>query len=862
MHKDKKLNVFISYCHEDEDEIKKFIKHLAPLKNNEMIKAWHDRKIIPGEDYQKEIDNNLEDADIICLFISANFLSSNSCMREKNYAVKLKNEKGIFLIPIILSKCGWRDDKEISPLLALPTDGEAVSKFDDPDTAWMDIYKGLKLVIEKALRIRQLKASTNFNDFLENTELLTKSHTQKEKVLLDDIFVSPELTKYNYDEIIKHEKPQRLEQMMNNLYNYSKIVIAGENQSGKTTLCKKFWIELRHKNYVPLYLFDKEKIFLGKIKNRIIKAFEEQYQKGVRIEEIDKDRIVLLIDDFHLAKHKENIMDALELYPRQILMVDDIFSLNFRSEALTKSFQHFKLNEFNPSRRDALIRKWLQIRDIDPLAQNRNTTYENIDRTTELVNSALGKILGRGIMPAYPFFILMLISVGETLTKPLDHEITSQGHCYQALIYNSLRRQNVKNNQIDTYMNFLTELASYIYQKGNTELSPDKFNIFMELYKDTYNLPVAEQVLLSNLRKTSIFLQDSFSNYSFSYSYLYFFFVGKYLAENLDENKDTIKLIINNLHKDDNAYIAAFISHHSKNIFVLDEIIKISSGLFQNCNPSTLNRRELHFFDEQVDVIKRASFPTSPTNPEQERDNKLKLEDELEQEMNDEDMNDEGELLKELRRGIKTVEVMGMIIKNRAGSLESNRLESVFQSGMEVHLRLMASFIELIREKEIQQIIIDFISSKISLLPRDEAERDETERDETELPNQQELDTLSRRIFWNLNFWFLYGFIQKTIHSLGSSQLTNIIRSVCERENTPASFLIMHGIFMWYSKNLRTDEIVDNIESADFSKVAHAIVEHQIVNHCRLHRIDYKDRQKIEAKLKISDKYLLPNSSK
>ena len=511
-------------------------------------------------------------------------------------------------------------------------------------------------------------------------------------------------------------------------------------------------------------------------------------------------------------------------------------------------------------------------------------------------------------MPAYPFFILMLISVGETLTKPLDHEITSQGHCYQALIYNSLRRQNVKNNQIDTYMNFLTELASYIYQKGNTELSPDKFNIFMELYKDTYNLPVAEQVLLSNLRKTSIFLQDSFGNYSFSYSYLYFFFVGKYLAENLDENKDTIKLIINNLHKDDNAYIAAFISHHSKNIFVLDEIIKISSGLFQNYNPSTLNRRELHFFDEQVDVIKRASFPTSPTNPEQERDNKLKLEDELEQEMddngemNDEDMNDEGELLKELRRGIKTVEVMGMIIKNRAGSLESNRLESVFQSGMEVHLRLMASFIELIREKEIQQIIIDFISSKISLLPRDEAERDEaerdeaerdeterdeaerdeterdeaerdeterdeaerdeTERDETELPNQQELDTLSRRIFWNLNFWFLYGFIQKTIHSLGSSQLTNIIRSVCERENTPASFLIMHGIFMWYSKNLRTDEIVDNIESADFSKVAHAIVEHQIVNHCRLHRIDYKDRQKIEAKLKISDKYLLPNSSK
>ena len=74
-----KLKLFISYSHKDEDDINFFKKHTAPLKDNGLIEEWYDRKILPGEDYQSKIDNNLDDADIICLFISADFLSSGSC---------------------------------------------------------------------------------------------------------------------------------------------------------------------------------------------------------------------------------------------------------------------------------------------------------------------------------------------------------------------------------------------------------------------------------------------------------------------------------------------------------------------------------------------------------------------------------------------------------------------------------------------------------------------------------------------------------------------------------------------------------------------------------------------------------------
>ena len=78
------LKLFISYSHEDNTKERPFVgqfgRHIAPLRDGCLIKDWYDREILPGkEDYKAEMDNNLEDADIICLFVSANFLSSASC---------------------------------------------------------------------------------------------------------------------------------------------------------------------------------------------------------------------------------------------------------------------------------------------------------------------------------------------------------------------------------------------------------------------------------------------------------------------------------------------------------------------------------------------------------------------------------------------------------------------------------------------------------------------------------------------------------------------------------------------------------------------------------------------------------------
>ena len=851
MEQNKKLKLFISYSHQDNlgenTYIEQFKKHIAPLKDNGLIEEWYDREIFAGKDYQKEIDNNLEDADIICLFISADFLFSDRCKKEKRKALELRKQKVISVIPIILSPCGWSDEKDISKLLALPTDGKPVSSFKDRNEAWHNVYIGLKKVLEKEIKIKQLEITEEFVNFLQYTEMLTKAHPQKERVFLDDIFVYPELDKY--DNLREHEEKISSEELFKGLLDYPKVVIAGEDLSGKTTLCRIMFKELRKKSLVPIYVSGKKTNLSGKVENEISRSFHEQYEE-VDINEIDQERIIPIIDDFHFAKNKEKHIKNLSVYSHCIVVVDDISAINIKDEKLIGSFAHFKIREFKPSLRYELIKKWVSLtdkktRDID--------IYKDIDKNTELIDSTLGKTIGSGIMPAYPFSILSAIVTYETFAIPLDQEITSQGYCYQAFIYFYLRKMGVKNDEVDIYINFLTELAFYFYREKKYELAPDDFTSFMKLYLDKYNLPIKREILLKNL--SLIVSVNSFNNYSFRYPYLYYFFVAKYLAEHIEDGevKEKIEKIINNLHVYENAYIAVFIAHHSKNIKILEEIELNALCLFDKFEPATLTKDEVKFFDEQANIIVKAVLPPANITSGRERMERLKIEDEMEQSQKDtekENADVEDFFEKELRRAIKTVEVMGCIIKNRVGSLEKTKLEEIFERAMNVHLRILSSFFEIIKSEDEQKAIIDFVSERL----RKTTEESEGGKRE---PSDEELRKSARVIFWNLNFLVVCGIIYKIVHSLGSDKLAEIVRKVCDEVDTPASFLVKHGILMWYAKNLRIDELAKRINEKDFSEIAKKTIRLMIVNHCSLHPVIYKDRQRIENKLRIPAKKLL-----
>lgn len=141
------IKVFISYAHRDEDFRLELNDHLSNLQRQGLIAGWHDRQIVPGQEWADQIDQALNEAQIILLLVSARFLASDYCHdKEMGRAIERHNAKEAVVIPIILSACDWQGTP-FSKLQALPKDAKHIKSWPDRDEAWLDVVRGLRKVI-------------------------------------------------------------------------------------------------------------------------------------------------------------------------------------------------------------------------------------------------------------------------------------------------------------------------------------------------------------------------------------------------------------------------------------------------------------------------------------------------------------------------------------------------------------------------------------------------------------------------------------------------------------------------------------------------------------------------------------------
>jgi hypothetical protein len=143
------IEVFFSYSHIDEKLRNELDKHLTTLRRSDMIRIWNDREIGPGTEFQCEIAQHLETAELILLLISANFLSSEYCYsKEMNRAMQRQEHGEARVIPIILRPVDWHDTP-FGKLIALPQDGKPVTTWTKRDLAFLDVVKGIRKAVEQ-----------------------------------------------------------------------------------------------------------------------------------------------------------------------------------------------------------------------------------------------------------------------------------------------------------------------------------------------------------------------------------------------------------------------------------------------------------------------------------------------------------------------------------------------------------------------------------------------------------------------------------------------------------------------------------------------------------------------------------------
>src|SRR6266446_4992030 len=174
------IKLFYCYARKDKPLRDELEIHLSWLKRRYQLTNWHDHEILPGEEWEQAIDENLNTAHLILLLISPDFMASDYCFsKEMRRALERHKEGTCRVIPIILRPTYW-EDAPFSSLQLLPTDAIPITRWPDRDEAFHDVVKEINLILKGLLislktkpKEEWIKEGSRFSDLKRYDEALT-----------------------------------------------------------------------------------------------------------------------------------------------------------------------------------------------------------------------------------------------------------------------------------------------------------------------------------------------------------------------------------------------------------------------------------------------------------------------------------------------------------------------------------------------------------------------------------------------------------------------------------------------------------------------------------------------------------------
>jgi hypothetical protein len=145
------VNVFFCYAPQDEELRNELEKHLALLEREGYVKGWSAGMIGAGDDARREIERQIDRADLILLLVSADFLASDQLYEVELRRALTRAERST-VVGILVRPCDW-EHGEIGPVVKYPVTEKrqvlAVTAWDDRDAAFTSVAQGLRVEIKK-----------------------------------------------------------------------------------------------------------------------------------------------------------------------------------------------------------------------------------------------------------------------------------------------------------------------------------------------------------------------------------------------------------------------------------------------------------------------------------------------------------------------------------------------------------------------------------------------------------------------------------------------------------------------------------------------------------------------------------------
>lgn len=501
------------------------------------------------------------------------------------------------------------------------------------------------------------------------------------------------------------------------------------------------------------------------------------------------------------------------------------------------NYEKIEMVPFGHYCRNQLIDRWVALELGEEV--NESQIYKREDELKTHVEALVRK----NIVPAKPVYILMIINAFN-ITVSRRYDLTSYGHCYEYLIYQALDKAQIKkSSDIDQHLNFLSELGKAVLDSGCSSLSEEKLTQFYKYYDTNFIVTDIEKVV-DNLTRASI-LEKRAGKLRFKYRYLFYFFASKNLAETLHEGdsaKETIVKLIETTHLEKSSNIVLFLSHHSKDPWILERISSSITNIFPNEEEATLEPESLQFLRDFANSIPDLVVEHRDAREERRKQDIRKDEiershdtvayDEQEDDIDPLEREDASTIVKRLEKAFRSTEVCGQILRNRIGSLEKNRLKLLYAESAAVLLQLLNIILET--SKVVQEEGIRSIESSLRHAPS---------------LTDEEIALQAKNLYMEINYLLIFAVLRKLSFSLGSESGRQIYEKVAGEKNTPAFMLIQTIMELQFEKRLNHTRLLKLHKQFVSSKnpVCDRLLKMIVVHHLYMHEVSYKDRQAVAS---------------
>lgn len=205
------------------------------------------------------------------------------------------------------------------------------------------------------------------------------------------------------------------------------------------------------------------------------------------------------------------------------------------------------------------------------------------------MTAQLDSLVGENFIPAYPAYVLAVLQATEAGTE-IDVNASTHGYLYELFIKSAIAKRTTALG-FNVISSYLAHLAHWMYANQRKDASCQELRFLHEDLQARFEVLPEVEPLVAELDQMQL-IRNRPDLIRFRHKYIYYYFLAAYFRDTLQtvETRNEIGLICSRLYEEDEANVILFLSHLSKDHFVVDSLLKVANSQCPKSPLSDLNQ--------------------------------------------------------------------------------------------------------------------------------------------------------------------------------------------------------------------------------------------------------------------------------